>query len=520
MMLCASEGAKASDRILRNFLLMSAFFAANHGTVTSLIALASGALGRTLGNASSALLYFVYTLSAAFVSNYFTARFGAKKTLFAGLSIYCFYVVSYLVAYVSPPGVMWVAVLIGAVLGGFAAGIIWPAQGSYYAESAERYARETGITREAANSLLGGYFSSTYLGFEVAMKLFSSIIPMIAGETKGIVILFLFFSLVACTSAALTSTIDPLTGKDVKSCQMRVFSSSASGRSAVLTTTTRDVAPAAAAAESLDDDDADAAASLASEGGGGETTQRQPDFGKKALQALTLLVKDPKCRCMIPMNFVFGLGSSYVNGYFDGVVVTGEMGVEDVGFVSAVVVGSATVFALVYGELGRRRKGDQAPLVVWGALCISSFAAVNLAFSTSALGKWSVAVPLATLFGSGRAIWEGSFKATFADYFPNDLEAAFANVVIQSGLASTIGFFLVFAAPLYVVGGLVIFFGALAAVAQLYASRLHKRQLAGLGQKVATFDDHYVAVLSDDGLSVPGGPSTDNGETTPKADLV
>ena len=470
---------------MRNFIQMSIYFSANHGTVTSLIALASSSLGRELGNASSATLYFVYFLTAGFLSNYATAAFGAKKTIVAGLTIYCAYVVSYLVAYLAP-GSAWIAVLVGAVLGGFAAGILWPAQGWMYAESADRYAKATGVTREAANSLFGGYFSATYMGLEVTMKLCSSIIPMLVGDDDGIVVLFIFFSVVAATSALLSTTIDPLIPvvSDDR-CPKRVFElvkRHGTGRGPV---------PEDDDDDDIEDDDAT------------PTKAPPPDFGDKALAAVRLLVRDPKCLCMVPMNFVFGLGSSYVNGYFDGVVVSGEMGVEEVGFVSAVVVGSATLLALVYGHIGRRFKGDQAPIVIFGACCISAFAAVNLAFSPSQVGSWTVAVPLAMLFGSGRAIWEGNFKASFADYFPNDLDAAFANVILQSGLASTVGFFLIFAAPFSVIGGLVILAGALAVISQLVARRLHF-------EDNAKTIDHF-AYVTVDTASIPGDESSENG---------
>merc|ERR1711939_726316 len=55
--------------------------------------------------------------------------------------------------------------------------------------------------------------------------------------------------------------------------------------------------------------------------------------------------------------------------------------------------------------------------------------------------SWAALIPLYMLYGVGRSAGEGPFKGTFADYFPDDKEAAFANVQLQSGLASTIGFF-------------------------------------------------------------------------------
>ena len=51
------------------------------------------------------------------------------------------------------------------------------------------------------------------------------------------------------------------------------------------------------------------------------------NFGKTALSALALLTKDAKCACMIPMNFAFGFGASYLNGYFmSAVVAPGKAG--------------------------------------------------------------------------------------------------------------------------------------------------------------------------------------------------
>jgi MFS family permease len=44
-----------------------------------------------------------------------------------------------------------------------------------------------------------------------------------------------------------------------------------------------------------------------------------------------------------------------------------------------------------------------------------------------------------TLLGVGRATYEGTLRAVFADYFPNDKEGAFGNIILFTGSASTIG---------------------------------------------------------------------------------
>ena len=49
-----------------------------------------------------------------------------------------------------------------------------------------------------------------------------------------------------------------------------------------------------------------------------------------------------------------------------------------------------------------------------------------------------------TLHGTGRATFEGTLKATFADYFAYEKEGAFANIILQNGLSSAIGYVLTF----------------------------------------------------------------------------
>ena len=45
-----------------------------------------------------------------------------------------------------------------------------------------------------------------------------------------------------------------------------------------------------------------------------------------------------------------------------------------------------------------------------------------------------------SLHGVGRATFEGTLKATFADYFPYEKEGAFANIILQNGLSGAIGY--------------------------------------------------------------------------------
>jgi len=366
--------AKSAQRVLRNFHVLAAAFSLNHGCVTALVALAASELGPSLGNTTLFVLYACYTLSAAFLSNGLVARLGAKRTLVLSLGLYCVYVASYAVAFFTPIDNV---VIVGAAVGGVAAGCLWPAQGVFFARSAEAYADAASISQKAATALLGAHFSAAYLVGEVGMKLLAS-----AFEPGGP--LFVAYSCIA-VGAALT------------------------------------------VARFVDDVSGD--------------TTPPPPFAESATAALRLFRRSALCRLLVPTNLCFGLAAAYLNGSFLSAVVAAGMGERAVGAVSAVVVASAALLALPLGRLGRAL-GTQRPVVALGGACFGLFGVATLIFSKETLGCWLASVGLAVVFGAGRATWEGNFKSSVADDFHDAATAAFANVTVQSGLASTLGFLL------------------------------------------------------------------------------
>ena len=161
-----------------------------------------------------------------------------------------------------------------------------------------------------------------------------------------------------------------------------------------------------------------------------------PPFAESATAALRLFRRSALCRLLVPTNLAFGLAAAYLNGSFLSAVVAHFLGERAVGAVSAVVVASAAALALPLGRLGRSL-GTQRPVVALGGACFGLFAVATLIFSRESLGCWTAAVALAVVFGAGRATWEGNFKSSVADDFHDATTAAFANVTVQSGLAST-----------------------------------------------------------------------------------
>ena len=68
------------------------------------------------------------------------------------------------------PGLELAVALVGGIVGGFAAGFIWVAQGQYFAHSAKLYASEVGVAESEANQTLASIFAFTLLSVEVVLK--------------------------------------------------------------------------------------------------------------------------------------------------------------------------------------------------------------------------------------------------------------------------------------------------------------------------------------------------------------
>lgn len=58
--------------------------------------------------------------------------------------------------------------LAGGIIGGFAAGFLWAAQGTYFAANAKNYAYHMNVSIGEANGTLASVFAAIFLGFEVS----------------------------------------------------------------------------------------------------------------------------------------------------------------------------------------------------------------------------------------------------------------------------------------------------------------------------------------------------------------
>ena len=150
------DGTRLTDltevQLWRNFLVMCIAFSFNHGCVVSCLAYSSTELGADLGGYGSGCLYVFYALTAFFLSKPVVSMVGPRLGLFMGTAGYCVYVAGFLFA-VLVPRLAWPVFLVSASVGGVAGGLLWTAQGRYFARNAKLYSEATGDAVENVSGI-------------------------------------------------------------------------------------------------------------------------------------------------------------------------------------------------------------------------------------------------------------------------------------------------------------------------------------------------------------------------------
>lgn len=274
-----------SNRTVRNFVWMSVLFSANHASVVSCLALATARLGST-GAWQSGILYLTYTGSALTGGTWVVKTLGARNGMAAGMALYCSYVYSFWLA-TSTAGhdhaklIAWT----GAAIGGIGGGLIWTAQGAYFARAAEELARDypnqTRTTREDATSQLASIFAFIYLAEELVSKSLSTLLLEIGGLFTWSFV-FASYAVVAVLSTLLMWTV-----------------------------------------HKYEDN----------ENNGHDGSATALSARPKIATALSMLWSDPKMKYMIGLNALFGFASSFLNSFVNGVVV--EMVLHDPKYIGA-----------------------------------------------------------------------------------------------------------------------------------------------------------------------------------------
>lgn len=374
---------RAAKRVYRNFVRMAILFSANHGCTVACLALATARLG-SVGAWQSGMLYITYTASSLLGATYITKNLGSRNAIMAGMMLYCAYVACFLVA-TEFVNVETEAALLGAAIGGVGGGFLWTAQGAYFGQAAEEHATCLQQDVKLSTSSFAGVFAFVYLAEEVLLRLLSTALLETGRISWGVI--FGIYTIVAIVSTLGMMLV------------CKYPNSNDSGVSVCY----------------------------------------------KVTAAAQLLWTDPKIKYMLGLNAAFGFAGAFLNSYVNGEVVRIALDDPDsryVGGLSSLVAIVAATASLGLSRLAQRC--GKGVILVGGALCFVGVAFPFLLQPDAAKWGWAGLIVVYSLQGLGRATFESTLKATFADYFSYEKEGAFANIILQNGLSSAIGYILSF----------------------------------------------------------------------------
>jgi hypothetical protein len=343
---------------------------------------------------------------------------------------------------------------------------MWPAQGLYYSINAKFYAMETDVSIEQCNLNFAAYFASIYLGAEGTGKCFITLMYLIFRTGDWQVYSFIVYTVLAFTSTATCGTISDLGVKGVKL-------EGENDNTGINGTAGTGVSTGASTYVSTGDGMSTSGSILCT----GCIFSLWALVLEEISAVFAVVWEHPVFFSLLPYQILFGFSSSYVNYYVFGIVM-GDNGKEGyIGLVSAMAVVIASVIALPLASLinnsytaiakaeseaegGNRndsnsnsgidsisKRGANAKLFVmlFGVFCFGACSSVLLFTSDDEkMSHWSIVIPLVSLYGAGRGIWENTNKAIIANMFEyndEDRGSAFSALYFFSGTGGAIGFF-------------------------------------------------------------------------------
>lgn len=404
--------------VLRNFMRMTLFFSVNHGCVTAVLNLAPVLLGERAGSFQTASLYVTYAATAMLASTAIIAWLGTRRALVLGTAQYCLYVASLPVAllFASDDTAKYAVAVIGGGVGGVAAGFLWAAQGAYFAATAKLYAAAKGEAAPAVSAKFAAYFGGAFLSSEVVLKL----LPLALKAFPGL-------------GAA------PKGGLSPADLAVAVLYSGLAVLSSALMPTVWDLDRVAAEARGPDAE-ADDAGGRTTQGAGSPPPRPHP-LGR-VTAALGLCTRSPLLALLAPTQAAFGMCSALLGDEIAAKVVPAAYPDDKVvvaGLCSALVALVAAALQLPSRWVAERA-GKPAVMLV-GLLAFGGLGLVALLNERAQLEALPLLLACYVLQGVGRASYEGTNKALYADFFPDDAPAAFSNIVLANGLASAAAFF-------------------------------------------------------------------------------
>mmetsp|Transcript_130137 Transcript_130137/g.236452 ORF Transcript_130137/g.236452 Transcript_130137/m.236452 type:complete len:433 (-) Transcript_130137:101-1399(-) len=293
-----SPGIVAAEKARYDFFRMAVSFSITHGCTVTLLVYATSLLHEHAGLMGNGALYVTTFISALFLATPTVQAIGLRGGLLAGVGLYAAYALFFFLSLLSgskgPVGVQISLFLLGSVLGGLGAGVMWTAQGGYMTHTAAQITSLTGTPRSEVTTALATNFAVIYLVSEMITRLGYSALQYMG---MGVEAICLLYTIVSALSTVLLLTVSAADGS--------------------------------------------------------EKDEKRSDPTVKLLDVVKLW-PDPKLWLLAPGNITFGFSSAFINGIFISRHVTPTLGEDSVGLLSAAIVLSAAVASPVFGYMGNR----------------------------------------------------------------------------------------------------------------------------------------------------------------------
>jgi len=247
-----------------------------------------------VGYCGNAIHYLVTVPSAMLLSVPAAKGLGLKGALMVGMALYVIYICLFTAAAVNEDPITQKLIFgIGSISGGSAAGLLWTAQGGYFARTALYVARREDRQLEEATGELAAEFALYYLFFEFMSKVFFSV--LLAFDV-AIWVASTIYSVIGAISACMLSRL----------CSI-------------------------------------------------ECEKERNPSPMSMLFTTIQLWKDPTLWFLSLTNVAFGFSSAYIHGYFNVVHALPELGDHSIGFLVSATVSSATLLAAMFRVLSHRK---------------------------------------------------------------------------------------------------------------------------------------------------------------------
>jgi len=501
----------AAVQCFRDFMRLCLCFGLAQGAIITTVTYATTLIGESVGSYCDGCFFGAFTLTSFCLSEALVDTVGGPINAYrTALALFLADVVALAIGHhlhvnavmsaITGSGngtsdVARVLAYMGSLLGGIGFSLHWNGQSVLYRLAANRYARARRVDVSTVNGTFSGLFAAVYVPFEMACKQAASLLLMALPV----------LSTVLSDDAAASSDKDDLpwyrskdrpwplrAGPDSGNAERHLSDSATAGLmnaakvdaqiwgyffilfGAILCISValipRSMGVDVSDEDSLEDEGNEAASLLGdggrntssvrgnlSIGGKGSRLRHGVDIDSdtslcqrtlaRTIETPRMLWEHPVLMALIPINVSFGVTAGFFFSYFYDKTVAAYRGSAAVGLVAAVGSGivalSAVPLSLLADCIGK------GPVVVLGSACFGIIGVAYLVVPDHVLGSWGGVFILNALMGVGRAVWENTNKAIYADLFTaEESPAAFANMYMVTGLLTFLSLFLFPSLPL------------------------------------------------------------------------